>query len=238
MLFDDKFVEDLKDNPIKKTIEACGIAIEALNLEYSSEWSEFDYPVLMETYALLVEIIEAEILKIQIFIPVIESCASSNDCLIILNFIREVESKAQAENSKFSLTSLRNRFKSSLSNSFHYEFSQGDVDRIQELLNQLRKLVAESDKFEPDHQQRLLKRLEKLQSEVHKKISDLDKFWGLVGDAGVAVGKFGNDAKPIFDRIKEISQIVWQAQTRAEELPSGMEMPLLSNETNRDQKEN
>ena len=82
--------------------------------------------------------------------------------------------------------------------------------------------------FEEDHKQRLLKRIEKLQAELHKKVSDLDKFWGLVGDAGVVLGKFGKDAKPLVDRITEIAKIVWQTQARAEELPSGTDMPLLS----------
>lgn len=74
----------------------------------------------------------------------------------------------------------------------------------------------------------LLLRLEKVQSEMHKKMSDLDRFWGLIGDAGVALGKFGTEAKPIVDRIREISEIVWRTQARAEELPSNTPLPLLA----------
>jgi hypothetical protein len=72
-----------------------------------------------------------------------------------------------------------------------------------------------------------LKRLESLQAEIHKRVPDLDKFWGLIGDAGVVIGKFGKDAKPIVDRIREIADIVWRTQFRAEELPSGTSSPLL-----------
>lgn len=60
-------------------------------------------------------------------------------------------------------------------------------------------------------------------------MSDIDVFWGLVGDAGVAIGKFGKDAKPFVDRIREITDIVWRTQSRAEELPSGTPTPLLEN---------
>ena len=77
--------------------------------------------------------------------------------------------------------------------------------------------------------QRLLVRLEKLQSEMHKKVSDLDRFRGLIGDAGVVLGKLGKDAKPIVDRIKEVADIVWQTQSRTEELPSGTKIPMLTN---------
>ena len=59
-------------------------------------------------------------------------------------------------------------------------------------------------------------------------MSSLDRFWGLIGEAGVALGKFGQDAKPFVDRIREIAQIIWRTQARAEELPSGTPLPLLS----------
>lgn len=109
-----------------------------------------------------------------------------------------------------------------------YEFTEGDLERIQSLINELRDLISESTDFDDDHRHRLLKRLENLQSELHKKVSDLSRFWGLVGEAGVVIGKFGEDAKPIVDRISEIAGIVWRTQARAEELPSGMEHFLLS----------
>jgi hypothetical protein len=68
-------------------------------------------------------------------------------------------------------------------------------------------------------------------SELHKKVSDLDRFWGLIGDAGVVVGKLGENAKPIVDRIREIADIVWQTQSRAEELPSGTKLPQLEHKS-------
>ena len=66
-------------------------------------------------------------------------------------------------------------------------------------------------------------------------MSDLDRFWGLVGDAGVVVGKLGKDAKPIVDRIQEVAEIIWRTQARAEELPSGQEMPLLTKGSGEDE---
>jgi len=60
-------------------------------------------------------------------------------------------------------------------------------------------------------------------------MSSLDKLWGLIGEAGVVLGKFGEDAKPFVDRIVEIAGITWRTQARAEELPSATPLPLLSN---------
>jgi hypothetical protein len=72
--------------------------------------------------------------------------------------------------------------------------------------------------------------------ELHKKMSNLDKFWGLIGDAGVTLGKFGEEAKPFVDRIREIVDIIWRVQSIAEELPIGNSQPLLKEPQNIEEK--
>jgi hypothetical protein len=84
--------------------------------------------------------------------------------------------------------------------------------------------------IDDEHRRRLLLRLEKLQSEIHKKVSDLDRFWGMIGDAGVVMRKFGEDAKPIVDRIREMVDIVWRAQSKSEQIEEGPKVPLLGKE--------
>jgi len=93
-----------------------------------------------------------------------------------------------------------------------YEFSDNDLIRIQQLINELREIVTRAKSVEYGHRARLLKRLEKLQVELHKCVGDLDRFWGLLGDAGAAVGKFGKDTKPFIDRIRELLEIVNKTQ--------------------------
>ncbi|MCP4553343.1 MAG: hypothetical protein GY834_15175 [Bacteroidetes bacterium] len=136
----------------------------------------------------------------------------------------------QSEEEQRLLHNFRGEFSAHITKAFVYEFSGGDLGRIQSLLNELRDLVSQSNLFEEKHRRRLLKRVERLQQELHKKQSDLDHFWGLVGDAGVALGKFGNDAKPFVERIKEITDIVWRTQSRAEELPSDARPALLESD--------
>ena len=185
-----------------------------------------EYNVLTETYALLLELKEAGILPVDI--TLIEFSGSLQaDSKRVYDQLGVIKSRCKEESAKLRLRSFKSHFKASLGTTFHYEFSQGDLERIQELVNQLRQTVSESHHLQADHRQRLLKRLENLQSELHKKMSDLDRFWGLIGDAGVVLGKLGNDAKPLVDRIREIADIVWRTQSRAEELPSGTRPPLL-----------
>jgi len=120
-----------------------------------------------------------------------------------------------------------NRYSAFFRKGFYYTFTDPDLKRIQSLITELRALIAETADLEESHRQRLLRRLEKLQSELHKRVSDLDRFWGLVGDAGVVLGKLGRDAKPIVDRIREIAELTWRTQARSEELPSDARFPRL-----------
>lgn len=153
---------------------------------------------------------------------------------IIANFInktkKDLNSYIQSEEEQRLLQNFRGVFTAHIGKAFVYEFSDGDLTKIQKLLNELRSLVSKSNIFTEKHRRRLLKRIERLQQELHKKQSDLDHFWGLVGDAGVAVGKFGIDSKPFVDRIREITDIVWRTQARAEELPSDSKPALLDSD--------
>jgi hypothetical protein len=229
MLFSEDFIDSLKDDPVSGTIALCDKAFEEIDLESNERWSSQDYAVLLEAYSLLVEVMESELLPVRVSYPQIHGVGDNKECQEIYQWIESVRARCVAEESKLRVASLRNRFRVSLGAGFAYEFSQGDLDRVQDLINQLREIIATTEHFEKDHQQRLLRRLERLQAEMHKKVSDLDRFWGLIGDAGVVVGKLGTDAKPIVDRIREIADIVWQTQSRTEELPSGTKLPQLEN---------
>jgi len=223
MFFDDDFIGSIAGNPVDAAIDICGLSLSQIERD-SQVWSEHEYGVLIEAYALLVEIFQAKLIPIAIQAPSLKGNANL-DCQIINEFLNTVNSLLNQEKSKLHIDSLRQRFRTTLSGSFAYEFSQGDLDRVQILVSELRDLIRNSVDLDPGHKQRLLERLERLQRELHKKISDLDRFWGLIGDAGVVLGKLGKDAKPIVDRIREIAGIVWQTQARSEELPTGSSLP-------------
>jgi len=227
MLFDEEFLQKLAIDPIVGILEITRRATVKLDLENTfNGWSEGHYEVLLEAYALLSHLQETGVLSEDIFLPDVIGL-KDQDCNAILQMLARVQELYSAEASKLKLQSLKAFYKNRLSGSFVYEFTQGDLERVQALINELRVQVAKSDYLEEDHKRRLLSRLERLQSELHKKMSDLDVFWGWVGDAGVVVGKFGEDVKPIVDRIREITEIVWRTQARAEELPSDSPLPRL-----------
>jgi len=227
VIFNESFLEAVMQEPVTGVVKVCGKAFESRD-ESIEEWSQEEHEIFIEAYALIQSIMESNNLE-SIHSPPKLNGNIQSDAASLNKYFGAVVEEFRAEASHKKIQSLKAYYTTALGVGFYYEFSQGDLDRVQVLISELREVISSSAGLEKDHKSRLLKRLEKLQSELHKKVSSLDRFWGLVGDAGVALGKLGKDAKPIVDRIKEISDIIWRTQSRAEELPSNAPKPLLEN---------
>jgi len=89
-----------------------------------------------------------------------------------------------------------------------YEFSDTEFKRVQDLVNELRDLIRTSTLISEEHKRRLLRRLEAMRAEFHRKTNDIDRFWGFIGEAGIAMRKFGEDLGPISERVLELGGIV------------------------------
>ena len=186
------------------------------------------YETYLKSLALLRAICEINEIKM----PDIALSASKLDAV---NMITSVFSEIRKVFDKIETDMVLNEYRAILANKissvFAYELSEGDIKRIQQLINELRECVSNTQDIEEEHRGRILNRLEKLQAELHKRISDLDRFWGLIGDASVVLAQLGENAKPIMDRVIEIAQIIWNVQIRATGLPSSTPLKLLGGQT-------
>lgn len=231
MIFDDAFLKTAEENPIVGIVDAAGKAIDYIDRNSPRDgWEQDHLDVLIESSALIESLIEAKELFSHNQIKELSGDLQSNAASLYA-FIQNVKVEFEGHASQIKIDSFKSKFKIALNAGYCFEFSQGDLDRIQALINELREEISRNKILEEEHKQRLLKRLEKLQSELHKKVSDLDRFWGMIGDAGVVLRKLGEDAKPIVDRLREITEIVWRTQARTEELPSDSQNPLITDES-------
>jgi hypothetical protein len=89
-----------------------------------------------------------------------------------------------------------------------YEFPEPDFQRGQELMNELRELLRTSALLDDDQKRRLLRKLDNMRSEFNRKTTDIERFWGFLGEASIAMRKFGADLKPISERVLELARIV------------------------------
>jgi cell fate (sporulation/competence/biofilm development) regulator YlbF (YheA/YmcA/DUF963 family) len=230
----DEIVENAEENPIKAVLDICNKYL-AINEKYNSvaflvgEGGYYDQEyvasALMECLAALKHLAEEYFLDINN--DILAPSHEEHMGFMLSESKKNINTVINNCQSMIRVQKFEDKLKKYQSNSFSYEFSENEVNKIQSLVNELRDFITISKLFEEKHKQRLLKRLEKLQQEMHKKMSNVDIIWGFVGDAGVVMGKFGKDAKPMVDRIKEITQEVWKVQSRSEGLPEITSHPLL-----------
>ncbi|HDO1375211.1 TPA: hypothetical protein P2R00_002469 [Aeromonas veronii] len=227
MFLDDDFVQFVVDNPVLGVSKVCSKLEEFLSVtSHLHAWTEQEHEVMWEVATFINIILIDNGLDDELVLPEVTG-SISNNCSSLRDYVSSVKQNITSHAIQLQVNSYTERYRHLAKRAFAYEFSQGDLDRVQLLINELRTQITENQSLESNHRQRILKRLEHLQSELHKRVSDLDRFWGLVGDAGVVLGKLGTDAKPIVDRIKEIAEIAWKTQARAEELPSSSPNPML-----------
>lgn len=224
-MLDEEFIENLKKYPAEYLIKAIKYYRSQLS-DDAEEWHESDLEYLLSAYALVSEIVEAKLIDIYLS-PIDLSNNFTENCKNLNFALSEAESLLATKEAEAKFLKIKDQLKITLGTGFSYEFTDGDLKTIQSLINDLREKITSQINLEEEHRLRLLKRLEALQRELHKKISDLDRFWGLIGDAGVVLGKLGEDAKPIVDRIRDIANIVWRTQAHCEQLPSGTNAPLI-----------
>jgi len=228
-VFDDEFIENLPDEPV--------LALQAVTDRFVSEVEALNVADLGEKRSSilqgfsLIKNLADKIEGMEIAFPKLSGSGDSWK-IRIANFCVNLQDQIYDLVITEGSAKLDQRYGAKFNQGFCYEFSQDDIDRSQTLITELRAEISNSNFFEENHRQRLLLRLEKLQSELHKKMPDIDRIWGLVGDAGVVLGKFGKDAKPLVDRFKELAQIGWKNQARAEELPPDCGNPFLGIDDN------
>lgn len=223
-VFNEDFLKGLPSDPEKAAYAMCE-RFQEVDVEISPEHEIENYDSYVEAFAALEAYLE--LVGISFPSPAFTTDRASN-IKAIRDFFNTLFNQLDRKMVNLALASSRDKFRTKFGTVFLYEFSDGDLKRIQVLINELRDLIVASELFDANHKERILKKLEVLQRELHKKISSVDKLWGLIGEGGVALGKFGKDAKPFVDRISEIAQITWRTQARAEELPSGTTLPLLT----------
>jgi hypothetical protein len=154
MLFDEQFVAGIRNHPLRSVLSVCRGVLSTIDDE-RMEWSEAEYAALTEGYALLVEVQHAGLFGFEAYIPDLTT-DRQQDCSAIAGFFREALKQCESLEHQAQIEATRSKFRLSLGTTFSYEFTQGDLDRVQELLNELRVQISTATFLSEDHKHRLL----------------------------------------------------------------------------------
>jgi len=225
MVVNQEFIDDLPDDlwaAALEVIKQFEITHQNIRIEHSIEDSYGYYIDILSLYLLVIKDISVSNSVFQL------SGSKQNDIDRMVDFFVNAKVEIVSKLNHDMLERAMEKHSLMLSKGFYYEFSDGDFYKIQQLINELRDLINGSKFLTTDHQNRLLKRLELLQSELHKRTNNIDRIYGAFIDFGYTLGRFGEKAKPFFDRLEQMANIVLKIIEKAEGLPSGSlpQLPL------------
>lgn len=221
MFFDDEFLKSLPEDTSSAIAAICNKYFDTV---HNIPMAEARHTFIKEILGFVAAYSEANSLGIDIPTIVGNLKTDENNATQLFNDLNNWSSQQIGQNE---FKQFKNIHAARLGKIFHYEFSEGDLKLIQKLINELRDLISTTEELEEDHRDRLIKKLEKVQSELHKRISDLDRFWGFCIDLSIVVGLMGKNAEPAAGLVKKIVAIIWPAQTRAYQLSSNLPFKLL-----------
>ena len=117
---------------------------------------------------------------------------------------------------KQKLSTFRNQYSAQFNKTVAYEFNEAEQDRVRKAIHELREFIRSLEAMDEGHKTRLLNRLGHIHEELELKQPDVDRIWGLLGEAIIVRSKYGRSGKAIVKLLYEIANTAWQAQARAE----------------------
>jgi len=108
-----------------------------------------------------------------------------------------------------------------------FSLEADDKARIFELSATMRKIVFASIVFDEAHKRRLLNRISAIENQVKQPKGKLDVILAGVSDVGDTLKKFGQDLKPLSDRMAEIRKIAQSGSNEYEQIPAPEEIDAL-----------
>lgn len=154
-MLDPEFLEKLPDEPLAG-IKAIAEMGEDLYLNKSAEEKFLNYDSFIEALGLFQAFAEAHNLKFEY--PNLTT-DKHRDIDSIYQFFAGRRNKAEQELSVLLLESAKEKLSVRFKNVFYYEFTEGDLTKIQELLNEIRKLTQETKEIDENQRSRILKRI-------------------------------------------------------------------------------
>lgn len=209
MLFTDEVLKKLKDDdPYIRMQKLCDLYID-VDKELRSNPSDLDsYNKAIGAYGYLL----AYAKRLDFSIPHVASEGDRvKNITAIRSFVNQLSSQAEKIYTEKTMHLASEKFDLLFGNEFYYELDQKDIDKIQNLINELRDLITNTDEIPEEQRTRLLKRLEELQVALNQRISNFDKFWGVAVEISGYMGQIGKNVKPVTDRLMEILNIVSKA---------------------------
>ncbi len=226
--FDEDYLHSLPTDPVAACTTICADAV-AFYKEQLAESGAVtlieDHEVYLRAFALLNAYTATHPHDYSQPLPELTRSPEQNS-RAILKYMHELKQFLQKKAVEGQLDSMRTEYSLLLEKGkVRYKFNDDDKRNIRRDIHMLRQFVTGHPKIEQQQRTRMLTRLGKLETELGNPEPDLDRFWGLVGEASLYAVKVQENADTIVNGIRRMLAVVWRVQCESTKLPT--ETPLI-----------
>jgi hypothetical protein len=213
-MFEDQFINRLPEDPIPAVIVICK---EFLAFHAANENAFSHYKGYIEALGFIEVYAEAN--NLEMSFPQIDEKREQNIVKIEKFFMetcRLFERKYQQSN----LEDIKKKFASKLKPENVYTADDNEVIMLKKQLIALRNEIERNSPLDEDYKFRIIRKVDKILSISYKSMTDLNPFWGLIGERGIIAGKLGPEEKKIPELINLLVDTIWKIQLRSENMPA------------------
>lgn len=209
-MFDEDFFQSLPENPVLAAHKICEVFC-----TFDNGIAEGEKPGYSDTYLTALGAMQAfaDAYVLSMDFPELGSDRESN-IQIISKFFHSMYQALDTEVAQLTVQEARNQFSSQFSQSHYYQFTDENLQKLKMILSSMDYHIERHSGLSDETRGRLVRKLQETRNKLRKKMTDLDFLWGLVGEARVVLGNYDEEAKPIVDRLNDITRITRQTQGR------------------------
>lgn len=217
-LFSHDFLADLKHEPVAGCLKVCSTVFGRLSKD-DAAWTDSDHRLLCEAYAVVSALVEGGLLPVKLDAPAVRG-RTADDCSALRQYLEQAVRLCREVQTRQRLDQLKLSVRWSMGLGVQYAFGATELKRLKELAHQMDAALVQGEALPDGLTQRLRARIARLLADLRPALPDMDRFWGLMGDARVIRASGNTQARQLAGWLGEMSDIVWHAQARAEGLPA------------------
>lgn len=132
MRIPDYILEIVRTNPTQAAHSACDFVLDMI--EQTADWSHEEHNLLLECYALISAMVDANLISLYAELRDIDADLHSA-CIQLYKYLEAVYGELEKDLADHRLEAMKSKFADLVTHGFSYEFTEGDVNRIQVLIN-------------------------------------------------------------------------------------------------------
>ena len=218
----ESYLKSLTTNPLQASYAVCETFFALHNPNSSSTVSrKKDYHKYIELYVILQTLLKK--CNIECRELELKNDIDHNISLIVEFFIdsrKNLRRALDVEDTQELIAKFKAQYETSILQGFSYEFDDYQLTEARNIIAQIQAEIKKLSSIDYVHKARLKASVDRLEKALHKNMSNMDRFWGLMFEIRLVLKGRPEEIQDIIDLVHDLATIFYQIISRSgDDLP-------------------